>query len=176
GLSLWLALQGAQVMCSDVLMPTESVFRLHQARGVSHRIHYEAIDATRISYTSRFDVVMFKSMLGSVGRAGGKRLQTQAVKEIHKCLKSGGELFFAENLVGCRLHQFFRRKFVKWGQTWRYVSVAEMEEFLAPFSSVHYRTVGFAGAFGKSEMQRNVLGFLDTTAFNHLVPASWRYI
>jgi hypothetical protein len=57
-------------------------------------------------------------------------------------------------------HRFFRRKFVKWGAT-RYISVAEMEGFLSSFSKVQYRTVGFAGAFGRSERQRNILGLLD---------------
>src|SRR5206468_992574 len=95
---------------------------------------------------------------------------------MHKSLKKGGELFFAENLIGSPFHEFFRERFVKWGETWRYISVAEMEEFLAPFSNVQYRTVGFAGAFGRSEPQRNLLGFLDQTVLNHTVPENWRYI
>jgi len=176
GLSLWMALQGATVVSSDVQLPTQTASRLHQHHQVSHLIRYEAIDATRIPYTSKFDVVLFKSMLGAVGRGGGKQLQVQAVKEMHKSLKYGGELFFAENLMGSPLHQFFRRKFVEWGTTWRYVSVAEMKEFLAPFSDVRYRTVGFAGAFGRSERQRGFLSFLDRTIFNYLVPETWRYI
>src|SRR5215475_9924859 len=111
GLSLWMALQGATVVSSDVELPTQKASQLHQHHQVSHLIRYEAIDATRIPYTSKFDVVLFKSMLGAVGRIGGNQLQAQAVKQMHKALKSGGELFFAENLVGCPLHQFFRRKF-----------------------------------------------------------------
>jgi SAM-dependent methyltransferase len=176
GLSLWMALQGATVVSSDVQLPTQTASRLHQHHQVSHLIRYEAIDATHIPYKSKFDVVLFKSMLGAVGRGGGKQLQVEAVKEMHKSLKCGGELFFAENLMGSPLHQFFRRKFVEWGTTWRYVSAAEMKEFLAPFSDVRYRTVGFAGAFGRSERQRGFLSFLDRTIFNYLVPETWRYI
>src|SRR5262249_3489070 len=176
GLSLWMALQGARVVSSDVVLPTETASLSHQARGVSNLIRYEAIDATRIPYTAKFDIVLFKSMLGAVGKFGGRAGQAQAIKEMHKALKQGGELFFAENLVGSGLHQFLRKKFVRWGTSWRYVSVAEMEEFLSPFNRVQYRTLGFAGAFGRSEMQRNVLGLLDTKAFNHAVPERWRYI
>src|SRR5262245_50191350 len=176
GLSLWMALQGARVVSSDVDLPSQRASQLHKNRGVSHLVQYESINATRIPYAMKFDVVLFKSMLGAVGRLGGKREQAQAATEIHKALKQGGELFFAENLVGCNLHQCFRKKFVKWGNTWRYVSVAEMEEFLSPFSNVQYRTIGFAGAFGRSERQRNILGLLDQTIFNYTTPNAWRYI
>src|SRR5262245_36085179 len=138
GLSLWMALQGARVVSSDVALPPENASRSHQARGVSHLIRYEAIDATSIPYVSQFDVVLFKSMLGAVGKFKGRTGQAQAIQEMHKALKHGGELFFAENLVGSGLHQFLRRKFVRWGTSWRYVSVAEMEEFLSPFAKVQY--------------------------------------
>jgi hypothetical protein len=59
---------------------------------------------------------------------------------------------------------------------WRYVFVAEMEEFLSPFSNVQYRTIGFSGAFGRSERQRKILGILDQTIFNYTIPNAWRYI
>ena len=42
-------------------------------------------------------------------------------------------VFFAENLVASPLHTLFRRRFVKWGTEWRYVSLEEMHEFLLPF-------------------------------------------
>jgi hypothetical protein len=121
----------------------------------------------------KVDIVLFKSMLGAIGSKQG---QARAVTEMHRALKRDGELFFAENLIGCPLHRFFRREFVRWGKTWRYVSVAEMEEFLAPFSDIQYRTVGFAAAFGRSEPQRNLLGIADKMLFNYTVPDRWRYI
>jgi SAM-dependent methyltransferase len=176
GLSLWMALQGARVVSSDLALPTETASRLHRSRGVSDLIRYETIDTTNIPYTKTFDVVVFKSMLGAVGKLGGKRRQAHAVKEMHKALKKGGELFFAENLIGSTAHQFCRRKFVSWGKTWRYISIAEMDEFLAPFDNVEYRAVGFAGAFGRSELQRNLLGILDNAVFNYTVPDRWKYI
>jgi len=176
GLSLWMALQGAQVSCSDIESPAPIASKFHNDRGVSHLIQYERIDATRIPYRVKFDVILFKSMLGAIGRLGGKHLQAQAVSEMHSALKPGGELFFAENLVGSQAHQFLRKKFVKWGNTWRYVTVPEMQEFLTPFSNVEYRTVGFAGAFGRNELQRNCLGLLDQTLFDYVAPSNWRYI
>jgi SAM-dependent methyltransferase len=176
GLSLWMALQGARVVSSDVALPGQTALEMHQNHGVSHLVQYEAINATNIPYTMSFDVVMFKSVLGAIGRFGGKQGQSNAVKEMHKALKKDGELFFAENLIGCWAHQLLREKFVRRGNTWRYVSIEEMEEFLRPFSEVHYRTFGFIGALGRSELQRNVLSILDKSVFNVAVPDRWKYI
>jgi len=175
GLSLWLALQGARVVCSDVQAPGPAVRERHQARGASRLMRYESIDATNIPYEDEFDLVVFKSVLGALGR-GGAQSQAQAVRQMHAALKKGGELFFAENLTASALHRFLRRKYVRWGRSWRYVSVAEMVEFLAPFSKVQFRTLGFAGAFGRGAGGQNLLGILDKTILNHVIPENWRYI
>jgi SAM-dependent methyltransferase len=176
GLSLWMALQGARVIASDLDGPTPAAAELHKSRKVSHLITYESIDATSIPYTEKFDIVLFKSMLGAVGTHGGKRSQVQAIEEIHRALAPGGELFFAENLAGSSLHQFCRRQFVEWGAKWRYVSIPEMEEFLKPFSRIQYDVLGFAGAFGRTERQRSILALLDKVFFNYTLPDSYKYI
>jgi SAM-dependent methyltransferase len=176
GLSLWLALQGARVVCSDIDTPGDSARMLHDSRGVSHLIRYESIDMTSIPYENEFDIIVFKSVLGPVGRLGGKLSQARALSEIHKTLKKGGELFFAENHIGSSVHQFLRRKFVPWGGSCRYLSISDMKEFMLPFSKVQYCTIGFSGAFGRSEWQRSILGVLDEKVFDHFVPAGWRYI
>ena len=48
-------------------------------------------------------MLMFKSMLGALG-LGAKQGQSNAVKEMHKALKNGGEVFFANNQFGCGAH------------------------------------------------------------------------
>jgi SAM-dependent methyltransferase len=176
GLTLWLALQGARVLCSDINPPGHIVRTRHNSRGVSHLIQYGSIDVTSIPYENEFDIIVFKSVLGAVGRQGGTDSQSRALSEIHKALKKGGELFFAENLIGSPVHQFLRRRFVPWGRSWRWVSISDMEKYMVPFSRVQYCMVGFLGALGRSEWQRNILGVLDRTFFNHVVPARWRYI
>jgi SAM-dependent methyltransferase len=176
GLSLWMALHGARVLCSDVGLPRSTAIELHKAWGVSDRIEYSAIDALNIPFSECFDVVAFKSVLGAVGAHSGKHDQTLAISEMHRALRKGGELLFAENLAASPLHRACRRKFVKWGRSWRYVSIPEMLEFLAPFAHVEYRVVGFAGAFGQNELQRNVLAILDRKVLDRIVPDSWRYI
>jgi SAM-dependent methyltransferase len=173
GLSLWFAQQGARVTCSDIHGPQEKARRKHAASGVEGLIRYEAVDATNIPYRDEFDLVVFKSMLGGIPT---KEAQAVAIREMHKALKPGGELLFAENLTASPLHRFLRHRYVKWGREWRYVTMAEMLEFLAPFSRVKTRTLGFAGTFGRSEKQRNALGLCDRVLFNRLVPRRWRYI
>jgi SAM-dependent methyltransferase len=175
GLSLWLALAGAKVICSDIVLPSSDAIQQHRDRGVSHLVKYESIDALNIPYTNEFDVVVFKSLMGALG-GGDKESQATAMTQIHKALKKGGELFFAENLSASRLHRSLRRRFVRWGTTWRYVSVEEMRQFLSSFSHVDYRTLGFTGAFGQGEMQRNLFGILDRTILDRVVPENWRYI
>lgn len=176
GLSLWMALQGANVICSDINGPSQSAVLKHRAYGVSHLVEYQVVDGTDIPYKEQFDVILVKSVLGGIGTCGGKELQGKAIKEMHKALRKDGELFFAENLIASPMHRCFRQKCVKWGAKWRYVSIEEMAEFLSPFSQVRFRTLGFAGALGRSEAQRNWLGLFDQVLLDHLLPNRWKYI
>jgi SAM-dependent methyltransferase len=175
GLSLWLASKGARVVCSDVNRIRDEAVQRHKAGGVSHLIEYQPINATDIPYTEHFDIIVFKSVLGAP-EIGNAARQAKAVAEMHKALKKGGELFFAENLVGSPLHMFFRRKMIKWGADWRYTTIAEMKDFLKPFSDVRLQTNGFAGTFGRNETQRNWLGRADEILFDRLIPDKWKYI
>jgi SAM-dependent methyltransferase len=175
GLSLWLALKGARVVCTDLRCVTAEARALHAKYNVQHLITYQAIDATSIPYAEQFDIVLFKSVLGDIGRGRRRELQDKAVREIYNALKPGGELWFAENLTGSALHRFSRR-FIKRGSLWRYVSLGEVKEFLSPFRCFNYRTTGFLAVFGRSGLPRNLLGALDRVLFNHIVPERWRYV
>jgi len=176
GLSLWLAQKRGKVICSDLHGPTDKAKEKHERYGLSHLIEYQSINALEIPYTLNFDVVLFKSILGGIGRNNKKDLQIQTIAQIYKALKSGGELLFAENLIASPIHRFFRRHFVKWGTEWRYVSIQEIKEFMSIFTSFKYKTVGFLGAFGRTEWQRNILGWIDRLVLNYITPESWRYI
>jgi SAM-dependent methyltransferase len=176
GLSLWFAGKNCKVVCSDLNGPTEKAKQKHLEHGVQNLIEYQSINALHIPYDSLFDIVTFKSVLGGIGRNNKPDLQDSAIEQMYKVLKPGGELFFAENLVASPIHRFFRKRFVKWGSEWRYVTIKEMKELLTGFSSIKYTTVGFLGAFGRREWQRNILGYFDRVLFNHLTPPTWRYI
>ena len=57
GLSLWLALNNNEVMCSDLNSPKEGATPLHEKYGMANKISYEAIDAINIPYHDHFDLV-----------------------------------------------------------------------------------------------------------------------
>jgi len=156
--------------------PSEVATEKHRGYGVARQIEYVDLDALNISCTEAFDVVLFKSVLGGIGRGNQKDRQRKAVAEMYRSLKPGGELWFAENLVASPLHRLLRRRWVQWGMQWRYITVREMLEFLSPFSMVNYTTVGFLGALGRNARQRTLLGRLDRLGFDRLISEAWHYI
>jgi SAM-dependent methyltransferase len=174
GPSLWLAKKGLDVVCSDLENPEEDAAQLHNAHQVN--VRYEAINALEIPYENHFDVVVFKSVLGGIGRNDQFSKQQQTMDQLYNALKPGGVLLFAENLSGSGVHRFARKHFIKWGDSWRYLDRKEMETLLTPFSTKRIETTGFLGAFGRNEAQRRFLGKLDQAILNNLVPSSWQYI
>lgn len=176
GVSLWLARKGFDVVCSDLQSPEPLAAPLHMEFGIAEHIEYRAIDATDIPYEDHFDVIAFKSILGGIGRDGRSDLQQKAIGQAYKALKKGGVLLFAENMTGSPLHRLFRKKFVQWGSSWRYVTKNEMKVLLSPFDAFELKTTGFSGTFGRSEAQRRALGHADRLLFNALLPSGWHYI
>lgn len=176
GLSLWLALKGIPTVCSDLSDVQRTASPLHENYPVGSLIRYQDIDATRIPYNDYFDIIVFKSILGGIGRNNDKEKQREVLRQIHKALKPGGKLLFAENLISSPVHQKLRKKALNWGNYWRYISSEEMREFLADFSGFEIKTTGFTATLGRTEKQRNFLAGLDRLCFNKIVPSSWHYI
>ena len=176
GLSLWLAAKGHNVVCSDLRGPGPHVRDLHRSHDVSSSIVYEAIDATDIPYADRFDIVLFKSVLGGIWSHCGAEGVRQAICEMHKALKPGGTFLFAENLSATKLHMLCRRRFLGGtDRVWRYPTVGDFQEVVTPFASQRYVFSGFLGAFGFTEVQRRVLGGVDGLIVPAL-PRNWCYI
>jgi SAM-dependent methyltransferase len=176
GLSLWLALKGIRVICSDLSGARLTAEPLHQRYGVTSLITYEDIDATSIPYENHFDLIVFKSIIGGIGRNNQPDMQRKVFNEILKALKPGGKLLFAENLSASPIHRFLRRKFIKWGGYWRYVTLQELKEFMQDFNSLSIESTGVIAAFGRSESQRGLLSHIDAAVLNQLSPRNWRYI
>jgi len=175
GLSLWLALKGKNVICSDLSEVRSTAEGLHKKYNIGS-IRYEDIDATSIPYENKFDLIVFKSIMGGIGRNNNTVLQQKAFEQIRKALKPGGKLLFAENLVASPMHKFLRKKFVKWGSSWRYLTLHELELHMQNYSSFKIKTTGFLGAFGRTEQQREFLSGLDQLLFNQVIPDNWKYI
>jgi SAM-dependent methyltransferase len=176
GLSSLAANYGHQVVCSDLDNPESIAAPLHRAQKVAELITYEAIDATAIPYRDAFDVILFKSILGGIGRDNHPEKQQQAIQSMYNALKPGGYLLFAENLRGSAMHRQLRATFQPWGKSWRYLTQKEMAELLSPFSHKEMRTTGVLGTLGRSESQRNMLGKIDQSIVARICPGSWHYI
>ena len=176
GLSLWLALKNIQTTCSDLSNVKDSASPLHKRYKVSEFINYEDIDATKIPYKDHFDIIVFKSIIGGIGRDQHFEYQQQAFEQIYKALKPGGHVLFAENLVASPLHQLLRKNYVNWGNSWRYVSISEMKILLKDFSDVVIKSTGFLGTLGRNESQRNFLTSIDDIFLNRILPDEWKYI
>jgi len=149
---------------------------MHENHDVSGLVSYEKINALQIPYENEFDIVIFKSVLGGIGRNNNSKDITSAIENIYNALKPGGELLFVENLKGSPFHQFCRKKFIKWGKSWNYQSIESLREYTSIFNSLKYQTKGFLGAFGHGEKSRKLFGKVDTMFFDSITPQNWRYI
>lgn len=174
GLSLWLAKNGHEVVCSDLENPEKKAKKIHDEFG-DLDIQYQAINALDIPYENEFDLVVFKSILGGVSRKNKQENKIAALNQIYRALKPGGKLLFAENLEGSVLHQFLRKRFIKWGADWNYLQLKEVDELFSKFSRFQFKTVGFFGALGRTEKQRNILGKIDSFV-DPLLPKKAHYI
>lgn len=181
GLALLAAIEGYQVVCTDLTEPGEEAQELHKRYQVSSEISYAALDITTTTLPetllNSYDVVIFKSVLGGAGSNQRHDLQAQALENIYKMLKPGGVLLFAENLSGSAMHRFFRKRFTSWGSYWNYPTRRGLETMLKQSGfTCTTRAVGFLGAFGRSERQRRMLGKIDRYFLNYLLPSTWKYI
>ena len=175
GISLWLALQGVNVVCTDYNDFPKETTQLHKRHNVSDRIYYEnGIDLADLSKfpSSSFDLVVFKSVLGALSK---KEKQQKAFEEMNRVLKPGGAILFAENSKGSKLHSVFRKKFIKWNSYWRYLDYKRDQDLFVGFSSVKLTTSGFIAVFGRTEKQRSVLAAFDRI-INPILPPSFNYV
>lgn len=173
GLSLMLAEHGCSVVCSDLRGPTERAMELHATFGLEEAVSYESIDTLAIPKADNsFDVVAFKSMVGALTT---KDRQARAIREMHRVLKPGGVLLFAENLHGTALHGWLRKRFVAWDAYWRYLDVKKDRDLFAPFARIDDATTGLLANLGRTEAQRDLIARFDGSVMP-IVPASMRTI
>lgn len=172
GMSLWLALNKNRVFCTDINGPEPVAHDLHKQYDCQTRITYGSMDALNIGYENRFDLIIFKSILGGIcGDDNDKKIFL--INQMYKALKPGGKLLFAENLEGTALHKVGRKYFGSKG--WNYLRLSEMKRVFSSFSHVQYSTTGFFGCFGRTERQRSIISLLDGL-LDKLIPASSKYI
>jgi hypothetical protein len=82
GLVLWLTLKGKVVVCSDISNTREAAEILHTKYNVNTLMTYQDIDATDIPYENYFDIVVFKSIIGGIGRNNNMEMQQKVFDKI----------------------------------------------------------------------------------------------
>ncbi|MBK9763150.1 MAG: class I SAM-dependent methyltransferase [Flavobacteriales bacterium] len=173
GTTLWLALEGADVVCTDLRPFPTRTKEMHLEYGVSDRVTYSEADVLELPFPDNsFDVVIFKSVIGALSE---KQRQVKALEEIHRVLTPGGVLLFAENLHGTRIHRWLRKRFVKWDHYWRYLDPITDLDLFAPFSRIETHTTGLFANLGRTEFQRDLIARIDPILLP-MVPTRWHSI
>lgn len=181
GITLWLALQGFKVVCTDYEGITEKAREIHRKYNVSDLITYESLNIFEGKYPdSTFDLVICKSVLGGLKKVYSDRktrtfdAQKDAVTEVYRMLKKDGYLLGAENMKGSFIHHFIRKQMGRI-KGWRPFTVPEIREMLSAFSEYSLRFYGFLGVSGNSSMM-NAMSRLLNTVVSPVIPESARYI
>jgi ubiquinone/menaquinone biosynthesis C-methylase UbiE len=175
GLSLFLALNGINTICTDLTNPKEAAKKIHSKYNLAAKIEYKSADVLNLDFADEtFDIVVFKSVLGFLLTLENQQI---AINEIYRTLKKGGELLFAENLSGSIFHKLGRKAFVRWSDEWRYVEYDDIIKMInkSGFKNLQLSATGFFGAFGRTEKQRKMLGKIDGW-LEKLIPERQKYI
>ena len=180
GLSLWLALNGNKVICTDYSyfdqpQILQKAKNLHRKYNCERKITYQPLSALEIPYDNYFDIILFKSVLGGIGSNKIKDVDQLVINQIYKALKPGGKLLFVENTAASLLHKYSRKWFIRWSKEWNYSKLKDIVKLFSLYKTLNYKTVGFLGTFGRNEKQRIFLGKIDAIC-DYLIPKSNRYI
>jgi len=183
GISLWFALLGYNVRCTDIQRPGAAVQKLHEMWNVASRVTYAAVDVFRMPWPAEhFDVVACKSVIGGLKleytNALTRSLENQklAVEEIRRVLKPGGVFLGAENLTGTWPHRVLRNIRCGGKLGWRHLTVSEITWLFDHYSCSEQRSWGFCGTGwppfpGLNWACAHADGFLS-----RLLPGTWLYI
>ena len=148
GLSLWLALQGFRVICTDRIGPTEEAIKMHQKYGVQELIEYRSFDIFNPDIPENtIDLVIMKSVLGGLKSnyqdksSRNDDARKSAIDNIYGLLKTDGYLLTADNMQGSVPIQWLRNRHNKQAG-WHYFSFSEMDTLMTLFTSSSTRAFG----------------------------------
>ncbi len=168
-LSMWASHNGAKAICSDIIKPGSLVLN----KLYKEKVRFEIIDAQDIPYENHFDFIIFKSLLGGIGRNNLFEKQIVVMEQIKKSLKKNGECLFMENMKGTILHQIYRNRYGTGKNDWNYPSFKEFYKMSNIFKDVKFNTYGFFGSTRK--MKKDLRAKFDYN-YDKYLPENWRYV
>ena len=182
GLSLWLGLQGFNVICSDFGGPTKRAREIHAGNQVSSLIEYADIDIFKIPYQDNyFDLIICKSVIGGLkGKRNDPATRTlenqkRAIEEIRRVLKLKGTFLGAENTRGSYVHQLARRALKGSKIGWRHLTLAEVKWLFGSYSNLQMIPYGFFGSYYPSKLVNRVFAQFDSFLSRYF-PDRWLYL
>ena len=171
-LSFWAADKGANVICSDINGPSIDAIKMADNYHINN-IRFLTLDALNLSYKNTFDYVLFKSVLGGVGRGNHYRNQSLMFSKIHDALKPKGECLFIENMKGAFMHQLLREKYGAAKNKWIYPSLNDFYQFSKQFHKVKYKTFGVIGC---GDFPLKLFRSKIDVGLENIIPKQWNYI
>lgn len=181
GLTLWLTLQGYNVISSDYDGITPDGIAMHQHYKVTHLIDYRKINIFEIPFVDNyFDFVVCKSVIGGLKlekcnrNTRTREAQYMAIKEVNRVLKKGGYFLGAENMKGSWMHSWLR-KITKRNLGWRYLTRDDLNYFFNTFEELNVKYYGFFGTLFKGSRIKKTIGILDR-AIDKVLPSGTKYI
>jgi SAM-dependent methyltransferase len=183
GISLWFALQGFEVLCTDYRLPGDGARELHERWQVTGRMTYAEVDVFKIPWPDdHFDIVACKSVIGGLKleyrNASTRSLENQklAVEEIRRVLKPGGVFLGAENLTGTVVHRALRR--IRRGRRpgWRHLRVREINWLFSGYTRCEQSQWGFLGTNWPALPALNCACAIADKVLSRIVPPTWLYI
>lgn len=181
GLSLWLALMGFDVVCTDITDVSAKAVQLHKKYNVADKIQYKVLDIVNDDcQAEQFDVVVAKSVIGGLkanrtdATTRSFDIQQQAARNIYRLLKPGGYFLSAENLQGNMLTSAIRR--LRNGNNgWRHLAYHELSTLFAPFALVQTKTFGILPTLFSGTLLNKCMYTINKYALGWL-PANTKYI
>lgn len=181
GISLWLALQGFHVLCTDRQGPTQQARDLHKRYGVEDKIAYSNFDLVNTEdFGTTYDVIIMKSVLGGVkeqydnAASRSDATRQKAIDNAYRLLNKNGLFFSADNLKGNICLQLIKR--LKNKQSgWHYFSISELQDLFKQFSSVSIQGFGVIPSNFSVSVLNNA-AYIINSSLRQLLPQNSGYI
>jgi SAM-dependent methyltransferase len=182
GLSLYTASLGLNTMCTGYEGISESVVCAHKKYVFSDLIQYGTANIFSLPFKDcEFDFVVVKSVIGGLmydrknKSSRNIAMQSLAVEEIHRVLKSNGYYLGAENMKGSLITQGLRYLVKRGKIRWRHFSVDELVELLRVFHRPQLKFFGLLPTTSRSNII-NMIAYKFNLIFDFMMPQKSKYI